>query len=381
MRRRQLYGFGRTRVATRLPLVVVAVVGLALAVLIWSGGAQADVSPAGCNTNNMTLGISRLPSGTVINGQIITYTVSAANPGGGLGTSCDVTNVLVIFTCPGLDGTPSGTETTLSGAGGDNFPADSSGNKTYPSVACTINVTSPGTTTVTGKAEAGFNNINDGRLHDSTNDDSFDRINSVSNAFATTGVQASPTTIIAGRSTTVSWTSIVSPTPKDWIGLYASPGAADTAFLVFQYTDGTSNGSHEQFLVPYGTAPGTTYQFRLFSNDGFTQLASSAAITITATTVTFSFSAGPIINGNSSVLSWSGITAPSPTDWVGLYPSASATDDAFIAFRYTNSTTSFGGMPFNIPAGTAPGTTYEFRLFTDNGFTRIRPPSAPFTVT
>src|SRR5438094_168291 len=35
-------------------------------------------------------------------------------------------------------------------------------------------------------------------------------------------ISADPTTITAGASTTVTWDKIVSPTTKDWIGLYGS---------------------------------------------------------------------------------------------------------------------------------------------------------------
>ena len=53
-------------------------------------------------------------------------------------------------------------------------------------------------------------------------------------AAVTPSVTASPTSIIAGKSTLVAWNNISSsatPTPTDWIGLYASPGAANTDFL------------------------------------------------------------------------------------------------------------------------------------------------------
>ena len=56
-------------------------------------------------------------------------------------------------------------------------------------------------------------------------------------------LSASPTAITAGTSTTVTWAGIPSPTTKDWIGLYASSGAADTAFTAWRYTDSTLAGS------------------------------------------------------------------------------------------------------------------------------------------
>ena len=152
-------------------------------------GVHAHVSPDGCNANLLNLGNSRIPTGGVVNGQQITYTVSVTNPGGGSGVACDVTDAEVTFTCPGTDGTASGTVTTLSGAGGDDFPADGTGDVVYPPVVCTVNVTDPGVTSVTGKAQIGFNDITKGRLHDSVNDDAFDRENAQSNEFFTCSVQ------------------------------------------------------------------------------------------------------------------------------------------------------------------------------------------------
>ena len=188
---------------------------------------------------------------------------------------------------------------------------------------------------------------------------------------------------VAGTSILVTWSGIGSPTALDWIGLYASNGAAGTAFLSFQYTNAfPATSGNERFLLPYGTPAGSNYQLRLFSNNGFTELARSSSFPITASN--FSLGRGPtsVANGNSLRVFWSGIPAASPTDWVGLYASSAATDDAFITYEYTNSTDGgVAGMPFFIPSGTAPGTTYEFRMFSDNGFTKIGAPSAPFTVT
>ena len=88
--------------------------------------------------------------------------------------------------------------------------------------------------------------------------------------------------IAGGSSEPVLWGGIPFPTPKDWIGLYTSPGATDGAFFAWRYTDSTSTGQElERFLIPAGTAPGTTYQFRLFANDGFTKLATSGSLTVT----------------------------------------------------------------------------------------------------
>ena len=94
-------------------------------------------------------------------------------------------------------------------------------------------------------------------------------------------LSAGGTTFTAGTSAGLGWTSIPNPTTKDWVGLYPSSGAADTAFVKFRYTEGTVAMAFEPFLIPFGTTPGTTYEFRLFSNDSFTRLATSPAFNVT----------------------------------------------------------------------------------------------------
>src|SRR5262249_31766551 len=77
------------------------------------------------------------------------------------------------------------------------------------------------------------------------------------------------------------WANVPSPTSTDWIGLYPlSPPTPDNAYLAFAYTTGTASGS-VPFPVPLGTAPGS-YELRLFSNNGFTRLATSNSFTVTA---------------------------------------------------------------------------------------------------
>jgi hypothetical protein len=72
---------------------------------------------------------------------------------------------------------------------------------------------------------------------------------------------------------------------------------------------------------------------------------------------------------------WSGITSPTLTDWIGLYTPGSA-DTAFLAWIYvscskiTTTTKASGSCPFVLPNSLASG-TYELRLFANNGFSRL----------
>ena len=200
-------------------------------------------------------------------------------------------------------------------------------------------------------------------------------------------ISANPTTIQVGRSTTVTWDHIANPTVKDWIGLYGSPQAPDTAFFAWKYTDSTFGiSTSEPFLVPFGTPIGNQFQFRLFANDGFTRLATSGTIIINPPQANFGVSRGSLPRGSSQIVSWGISTPPSPTDWIGLYSSSTADDRAFLAFRYTDSnaiisdTAAAGSEPFSIPASAPPGSGYQFRMFSDNGFSRLAT-SGSFTVT
>jgi len=72
--------------------------------------------------------------------------------------------------------------------------------------------------------------------------------------------------------------------------------------------------------------------------------------------------------GGTVTATWAGIPSPTSTDWIALYTSG-ASDTAYLAWRYTTGTVS-GNVPFTIPSTVTPG-TYELRLFSNNGYTRL----------
>jgi len=99
-------------------------------------------------------------------------------------------------------------------------------------------------------------------------------------------LSASPATVAAGAPVSAQWAGIASPTPRDWIALFA-PGAADTAYLAWTYVNcsqapGAAAAAGTCALtIPSNGAPGS-YQLRLFANDGMTRLATSNTFTVTA---------------------------------------------------------------------------------------------------
>jgi RHS repeat-associated protein len=186
-------------------------------------------------------------------------------------------------------------------------------------------------------------------------------------------LSVSPSSVYLSQSVTASWSAIFAPTSSDWIALYVV-GAADNAFISWRYTTGTAAGS-VPFAIPANAAAGT-YELRLFSNNGYARLATSNSFTVqTPPAATLSASPSSVAPGGTVTASWSAIFAPTATDWIGLYL-PSAADNAFISWRFTDGTAA-GSVPFAIPANAAG--TYQLRLFSNNGYTRLAT-SANFSV-
>jgi RHS repeat-associated protein len=179
-------------------------------------------------------------------------------------------------------------------------------------------------------------------------------------------LSASPASLYSSQSLTATWSDIAAPTAADWIGLYPA-GAADNAFVVWRYTDGSASGS-APLTVPANAAAGS-YELRLFSNNGYTKLATSNSVTVqTPPAATLGASPATLYSGQSLSAAWGSIFAPSASDWIGLYP-AGAADNAFVVWRNTDGSAS-GSAPLTVPANAAAG-SYELRLFSNNGYTKL----------
>jgi len=106
---------------------------------------------------------------------------------------------------------------------------------------------------------------------------------------AVTTLTASPASVAAGTNVTGTFSGIASPTTTDWIGVFVSSGAADTAYIAWAYAGSCTHAPGAAVAsgscgipIPAGAAAGTTYELRLFSNNGFARLATSNAFTVTA---------------------------------------------------------------------------------------------------
>jgi hypothetical protein len=75
-----------------------------------------------------------------------------------------------------------------------------------------------------------------------------------------------------------------------------------------------------------------------------------------------------IAPGSQLALSWSGIAAPSTTDWIGVYQDGAA-DTAYKQWTYTTGAAN-GTRLLTLPRSLTPG-LYELRLFARNSYTRL----------
>jgi hypothetical protein len=204
----------------------------------------------------------------------------------------------------------------------------------------------------------------------------------VSNAFTVVAgctvptLSASPTSVGAGGTVTATWSGICAPSTRDWIAL-AAPGAPATSYLAWVYTNGAASGS-VPLTVPSTLAQGT-YELRLFSNGGYTQLAVTTITVGAGCTGPASLGASPasVVRGGTVTATWSNVCTPTVRDWIGIF-APGAPNTSYVAWRYTTGTGS-GSVPLTVPASLAPG-TYELRLFANNGYARLGT-SNPFTVT
>ena len=201
------------------------------------------------------------------------------------------------------------------------------------------------------------------------------------------GVVASPATVPAGGTITATWSGIASPTSTDWIGLYL-PEAANSSFIDWIYVScsksaGASSAAGScAFVLPNNLAPGM-YALRLFTNNGFTLLATSNSFTVTGS-LSLTVSPTTVPAGGTVNATWNKIASPTSTDWIGLYLPEAA-NSSFIDWIYVSCSNSAGASStagscaFVLPNNLAPG-MYALRLFTNNGFTLLAT-SNSFTVT
>ena len=138
-----------------------------------------------------------------------------------------------------------------------------------------------------------------------------------------TRITATPASVAPNDTINATWINIAAPTPTDWIGLFV-PGAASTDYIDRMYVNCSDTPSQS---VASGSCPfdmpnaAGKYELRLLANDGFTVLATSNAVTVTAvvhaSVTTLSSAPNPSSVGD-AVLFTASVTGVAPGGTVGF---------------------------------------------------------------
>jgi uncharacterized protein YegP (UPF0339 family) len=215
--------------------------------------------------------------------------------------------------------------------------------------------------------------------------DGASRLTAFAIATSVTLMSVTPTGVAGNGTLTASWSGIGAPTATDWIGLFV-PGGASGSYIDWIYVSCSKTPGAPvtagscPFVLP-SVAPGT-YELRLFANNGYTVIAKSNTFTVTAAP---SLNVTPTsVAGNGTLTaSWSGISGPTSTDWIGLFVPGGASG-SYIDWMYVSCSktpgapVAAGSCPFALP-NPAPG-SYELRLLANNGYTVLAKSNA-FNVT
>jgi subtilisin family serine protease len=186
-------------------------------------------------------------------------------------------------------------------------------------------------------------------------------------------IAVSATTVAAGATVTATLANGFGGV-TDWLAL-APTSAPNNSFIQYVYV-GTGITSRT-WNVAMPTTPGT-YEFRFFVN-GYNRIATSPTMTVAggappADPPTLTVSATTIAAGGSVTATLTN-GAGGGTDWLAFAPTAAA-NNSYTQYTYVGAgvtTRTWTVTP------TTPG-TYEFRLFLNNGYTRVAT-SVPVTVT
>jgi len=143
----------------------------------------------------------------------------------------------------------------------------------------------------------------------------------------------------------------------------------------------SNDGMWALFSSPWGGTLGSDTAFGC-SNRIDTFIVDLTGSSVAQTTLNASPTSASV--GQTVTATWAGIVSPSGSDWIGLYQAGSA-DTQYLDWLYVScsktqgSPTASGSCGFVLPNYLSSG-TYQFRLFANNGFTRIATGN-DFTVT
>ena len=154
---------------------------------------------------------------------------------------------------------------------------------------------------------------------------------------------ASPSSVSVGDTITVSWTGVPDPTINDAVGAYTNGELDDNNYLDLVYSnDGAADGSVE--FVGLSTVGEVVFRYL---PDTFISIVESNVVDIIAPTIsTLTATPSAIDSGESITVSWTGVSDPKDTDWIGAYLSDETDNNNYLDFIYTSGI-STGSVGFN----------------------------------
>jgi hypothetical protein len=187
---------------------------------------------------------------------------------------------------------------------------------------------------------------------------------------ATPTLTVNSTSVVPGQTITVTLTNGLGGS-GDWLA-FASTASGNTGYVTYTYVG--FGVTSRTWSVTAPSMPGT-YEFRLFPNNGFTRAATSPTVTVTGAMPTLTVSATSVAGGASVTVTLTNGQGGS-WDWIAL-ASTTAPNTSYVNYTYVGGGVTTRTWTVNMPS--TPG-TYEFRLFSNNGYTRLAT-SPPVTVT
>jgi hypothetical protein len=180
-----------------------------------------------------------------------------------------------------------------------------------------------------------------------------------------------------GTGTTISWSTDEAADSQVDYGTTSAYGTTTTR-------NSALGSIHSQALT--GLTAGTVYHYRVRSTDAAGNVSVSPDATFTTAAPsgpTLTATPASVAGGATVTVSWQGVTSPTVSDWIGLY-SSGADDTAITNWVFTSScgqstgstAAASGSCTMTMPSSNA---TYQFRLFANNGYTRLAA-SGPVTV-
>jgi uncharacterized protein YerC len=148
-------------------------------------------------------------------------------------------------------------------------------------------------------------------------------------------------------------------TEYSWVGFYKSD-AADRSYLSYAYINKLPNG---QYTVEAPKELGS-YEFRFFKDSGYTKIGTSSIYQVVQYTPTISVNASQFQPEQTITASYANAPEYS-TAWIGFYKSGNA-DRSYTSYEFLKGTSG----QYSVTAPKEAG-QYEFRIFLDNGYTRL----------